>query len=108
MADNDTVKTSMSQLWVQEAPNGVMTALGCYTLGDIETPLGDVDQIMCQDPVTPGKYVRKALTKGPPGVPTTSVEGLLPKSRDYLEKLVQKGCNISLYWTVVPCAPKSV
>jgi photosystem II stability/assembly factor-like uncharacterized protein len=103
----DIVRTTMSQLWAQEAPNSVPVALGCYTIGDIETPLGDTDQIVCQDPVTPGRYVRKAVTQGPGGLPTTSVEGLLPKSRDYLEKLVEKGCEVNLYWTTVPCAPKT-
>lgn len=103
----DIVRTTMSQLWVQEAPGSAPVALGCYTIGDIETPLGDTDQIICQDPVTPGRYVRKAVTQGPGGLPTTSVEGLLPKSRDYLEKLIEKGCEVNLYWTTVPCAPKT-
>ena len=103
----DIVRTTMSQLWAQAAPNTVPVALGCYVLGDIETPLGDTDQIICQDPVTPGRYVRKAVTQGPGGLPTTSVEGLLPKSRDWLEKQVDIGCDVNLYWTTVPCAPKT-
>lgn len=103
----ELVTTGMAMLWAQVNPNTVPVGLACYVLGDIERPKGDSEQIICQDPVTPNEFIRKAITTGPGGIPTTSVEGLMARSRDWLEKEVAKNSRINLYWTVVPCAPKT-
>lgn len=81
-------------LWIQpDGPNGEVYFLGCHDLADLTEPEGDIELIRCFDPKGSG-WVVKGETRAVPDNVSASVEGLLFKTRDWLEKV---SCPFGLY-----------
>ena len=109
MDNGGVAKTSWATIWVQpNGPNTVPQSLGCYNLDSISESYGGVSPIFCQDPVTPGRFARVGVTQDPPDLPTTSLEGLMGKTQDYMEAVAARQCPVGLYVTFAECPPKNV
>ena len=109
MAEERIVKQDMQTIWIQpDGPNTALYRLGCYQVDSAEKPHGDFDQIICQDPVQPGKYKRIALTRGVPGLPSATFNGFAGDVADYFEQVARRDCSFSAYITTSECAPKNV
>jgi photosystem II stability/assembly factor-like uncharacterized protein len=81
-------KASQASLWVQpDGPNTEPQYLGCHGVDDISQPLGDVTLFFCPDPRASGRFTPAGSFQGEPGLVTTTITGLLKKTRDYLEQM---------------------
>ena len=95
-------------LWIQ--PNGPsplnpVYLLGCHDLGDLEAPEGDISPLRCF--LTDGTgWKLIGETTAPPDMPSTSIDTLLFRQRDWLEKLGP--CAFSLYALARDCGDASV
>jgi len=91
-------------LWVQpDGPNTDPEYLGCHELGDVDAPEGDVTLLYCPDPSGPNKFKVKGSYQGAPGPVTFSIETVVTKVGDYLEKLK---CPVPIYLNFIECGRK--
>ena len=93
-------------VWMQ--PNGPNTApqyLGCFDVGDIDEPLGDLTLVYCTDPSGPNKWKAVGSYQGEPGAIKTSLKTKMRKTAAFLE--LQK-CPYPLYVNHVSCGRMDV
>lgn len=95
-------------LWIQ--PNGPsplnpVYLLGCHDLGDLTIPEGDISPLRCFKTDGSGWNVIGETT-APPDMPSTSIDTLLFRQRDWLEKMGP--CAFSLYALARDCGDASV
>lgn len=99
MANSETLSANQGKVWIQtDGPNSQPRLLGCYEMGDVTVPLGEVVRTRCPDPAHPGKWLTTNTRRGPADYPSTSLSGLMGKTADYMEKATRnKICPMGLY-----------
>lgn len=66
------------RVWIQPSgPNTAFLYSGCYGMGDVTIPEGDISNIYCPSSTQPNEWDVVAQTKGTPGNATTSLEAPL-------------------------------
>jgi len=96
MAVNEYFHGSEGALWIQPGgPNQDVEYLGCYELGDLTEPRGDIVMRRCQDAANPGKWIVSMVMQQPADRPTTSIVVGLGPTRDWLERNMD--CPMPIY-----------
>lgn len=107
MSENN-VKTTWCSVWAQpDGPSTTCYLLGCYAVPDVTEPMTGVEQVLCHDAVHPERFVRKSTRATPADMPTTSFEGLMEKTQDWMERVAEKDCKIGIFLTFTECPPKN-
>jgi photosystem II stability/assembly factor-like uncharacterized protein len=93
-------------LWIQpDGPNTKPQFLGCHELGDVTIPKGTLNLMYCPDPSKPKAYKVVGSYRSAPGAITTSIEVLMSKVADYLERV---DCPVPIFIHKVECGRKDV
>jgi photosystem II stability/assembly factor-like uncharacterized protein len=94
-------------IWVQpDGPNTEPKPLFCHNIGDLDSPLGDVTTTVCRGPF--GDWNTANRTQGGPSSSTFTVESWLRKTRGWLQKQVERRCQIPVYVHWTECPPDNV
>lgn len=98
MANKLTTKNGM--LWIQpDGPNTAVYPLGCHDLGDLAESTGGIELLRCFKPDRSGWDV-VGQTETPPDPVSFSVDFMVEKARDRLEKVT---CPFAMYVTMSDC-----
>lgn len=93
-------------VWIQpDGPNTAPQYLGCFDVGDIDEPLGDLTLVYCTDPSSPNKWKAVGGYQGEPGPIATSLKTRMRKTATFLE--LQR-CPYPLYISHVSCGRMDV
>jgi photosystem II stability/assembly factor-like uncharacterized protein len=97
----------MGMIWVQPGgPNTRPYPLFCHDLGDVDEPLGDVTTTLCQNAM--GQWEVAHRSQGAPSSSTFTIETWLRKTRMWLQKQVERRCEIPVYVHWSECPPADV
>lgn len=98
--------TGQGRVWLQpEGPASPFVYGGCYGMGDMAIPEGDLTPIFCPSPTQYNKWDVKGQIRGTPGQKTTSLEAPL-ETVNYLHRLLCPfGIHVRLGECGTPDAP---
>ena len=93
---SEIFRSNMAGLWTQpDGPNTDTYFLGCYDVGDLTDPQGEVTQAVCPDPSRPGQWLVVSRMKGVADRPTFSITHYLGPVSDWLE--TSKDCPMNVF-----------
>lgn len=92
--------TGQGRVWMQpSAPGTPFLYGGCYGLGDVTVPEGDLTPIFCPSPTQPNKWDIIDFIVGTPGNPTASLEAPL----DLVNYLLKLNCPFGMQFRIAEC-----
>lgn len=97
----------MGMIWVQPGgPNTRPYPLICHDMTDIDEELGGVTTMLCQN--SQGGWDVAHRSQGAPTSSTFTIETWLRKTRTWLQKQVERRCEIPVYVHWTECPPSNV
>ncbi len=101
MAEERLISAGMGRIWIQPGgPGTEMIYAGCWGLGDVTMPEGDITQIRCPSPEKANEWKVIGKITGAPGNNTTSLEAPI----GLVNYLLTIKCDFSFQYRIGECS----